>query len=119
MITYVIESHTAAGNPIKMHQSDLLASCERSFRGTAFDINLRWESFDGVDELIDIRFSLALHSAWQWMLAQAEEHKNEPDYNDLLQFSEEHCRNCGTQRCLGVFDEEWREGCTEYKRKFK
>lgn len=342
MITYVIESHAADGSPLKMHQSDLLAICERAFRGTALDINLRWESFDGVDELIDKglwmkdkwvpvgdvdfvekiykkltgkdcltspiiipdklntqgftgrtvkfidcretafnfienhkrmlvydpnswkmrkakiykpidsdriplvalmdysfvpftdgsveiinknrlamkmigstasslfwfgdpgswwrvfvfdgkiadcrrvhgdcmlfpvyekiralvdkamplvesgelppayfmdiavgwpstydktclfrlspltaldtlgmtdhRFPLALHSTWQWMLSKAEEPKREPDYNDLLKFSEEYCRNCGTQRCMGVFDEEWREGCTEYKRKFK
>ena len=30
-------------------------------------------------------------------------------------FMEKFCRGCGTQRCGGVLDEEWREGCRYYK----
>lgn len=36
----------------------------------------------------------------------------------LQDFSEENCKNCGSQRCLGVFDKDWREGCGLYKQKF-
>lgn len=30
----------------------------------------------------------------------------------LEEFDKKHCQHCGTQRCLGVYDELWREGCT-------
>ena len=26
------------------------------------------------------------------------------------------CKHCGSQRCDGVYDEEWREGCSHYKK---
>ncbi len=31
--------------------------------------------------------------------------------DELIKFSNEHCSACGSQRCLGAFDEDWREGC--------
>ena len=34
--------------------------------------------------------------------------------NDLDKFCNEHCKTCGTQRCEGVYSEEWRNGCKEY-----
>lgn len=37
---------------------------------------------------------------------------------ELDKFYEEHCRCCGSQRCLSVHDEEWREGCELYKEQF-
>lgn len=33
----------------------------------------------------------------------------------LDDFSERYCRYCGTQRCLGCRDEEWREGCKAFR----
>ena len=39
---------------------------------------------------------------------------------ELEKFSEENCRmNCGSQRCPGVFDEEWRKGCKLFKKKIE
>ena len=35
---------------------------------------------------------------------------------ELDNFYNEHCRNCGTQRCEGVYSEEWRTGCEKHKR---
>lgn len=35
--------------------------------------------------------------------------KSEQDFLEKL------CRRCGTQRCEGVLNEEWREGCRLYK----
>lgn len=32
----------------------------------------------------------------------------------LKEFYENHCKMCGTQRCSGVYDEDWREGCEYY-----
>lgn len=36
----------------------------------------------------------------------------------LKNFYKENCEPCGTQRCLGVYDEVWREGCKLYKKEF-
>ena len=32
-------------------------------------------------------------------------------------FEKEYCRNCGTQRCGGISDEEMRDGCVWYRQK--
>lgn len=37
-------------------------------------------------------------------------------HDELEAFYEKHCRFCGTQRCHGVFDEEFREGCEHYQK---
>jgi hypothetical protein len=34
---------------------------------------------------------------------------------ELENFYNQNCRTCGTQRCLGCYDEEWRDGCTLLK----
>ena len=37
---------------------------------------------------------------------------------ELENFYNQNCRACGSQRCSGCYDEEWRDGCTllkEYK----
>lgn len=39
-------------------------------------------------------------------------------YGRMEKFHDEHCRKCGSQRCLGVYDEDWREGCKLYKEEF-
>lgn len=36
----------------------------------------------------------------------------------LEEFQEKYCSLCGTQRCLGVYDEELREGCQHYREVF-
>lgn len=36
----------------------------------------------------------------------------------LEEFQEKYCALCGTQRCLGVYDEELREGCQHYQEIF-
>ena len=36
----------------------------------------------------------------------------------LEEFQEKYCALCGTQRCLGVYDEEFREGCQHYREVF-
>ena len=36
----------------------------------------------------------------------------------LEEFQEKYCALCGTQRCLGVYDEELREGCQHYREVF-
>lgn len=43
-----------------------------------------------------------------------------PDSVDgrMKKFYDEHCEKCGSQRCLGVYDEDWREGCKLYKEEF-
>lgn len=33
-------------------------------------------------------------------------------------FMKIYCDNCGSQRCCGIFDKEWREGCDAFKREF-
>ena len=44
---------------------------------------------------------------------------DELEYSDRLQkFYQENCEACGSQRCLGVYDEEWRDGCELYKKEF-
>lgn len=41
------------------------------------------------------------------------------EYLDRLQkFSQDNCKQCGSQRCTGVYDEDWREGCKLYKEEF-
>lgn len=36
----------------------------------------------------------------------------------LQKFYHDNCGSCGTQRCLGVYDKEWRYGCELYKKEF-
>lgn len=36
----------------------------------------------------------------------------------LQRFYRDNCEPCGSQRCTGVYDEEWRDGCVLYKKKF-
>lgn len=36
----------------------------------------------------------------------------------LEEFQEKYCALCGTQRCFGVYDEEFREGCQHYREVF-
>ena len=36
----------------------------------------------------------------------------------LDEFQEKYCVLCGTQRCGGVYDEEFREGCEHYKEEY-
>ena len=36
----------------------------------------------------------------------------------LQKFYQDNCKACGSQRCLGVYDEDWREGCQLYKKEF-
>lgn len=36
----------------------------------------------------------------------------------LKEFEEKYCSMCGTQRCGGVTDEEFREGCLRYRDEF-
>ncbi len=36
----------------------------------------------------------------------------------LYQFYEKNCQYCGTQRCMGVYDKDWREGCELFKKGF-
>lgn len=47
---------------------------------------------------------------------------NDPEFFEyflkLQRFHYEHCEHCGTQRCLGVYDKDWREGCKLYKEEF-
>lgn len=31
------------------------------------------------------------------------------------EFNEKYCMPCGTQRCGGIYDEVWREGCPRYR----
>ena len=33
-----------------------------------------------------------------------------------LEFSEKYCKYCGTQRCGGVTDKEWLEGCKKWQK---
>ena len=43
----------------------------------------------------------------------------EQEYLDRLhKFWQDNCESCGTQRCTGVYDEEWRDGCVLYKKEF-
>lgn len=35
---------------------------------------------------------------------------------DFEKFNQEHCRLCGSQRCMGVNDTEMRMGCNKFKR---
>lgn len=35
--------------------------------------------------------------------------------NELEEFKKRHCEMCGTQRCGGVYDEDFREGCEYYQ----
>lgn len=35
--------------------------------------------------------------------------------DELEEFRKRHCELCGTQRCGGVYDEVWREGCEYYQ----
>lgn len=39
--------------------------------------------------------------------------------NRLRRFHEENCEGCGTQRCLGCYDEDWRSGCELFNEQFK
>lgn len=34
---------------------------------------------------------------------------------ELEEFNKKHCALCGTQRCGGVYDEDFREGCSHYQ----
>lgn len=34
---------------------------------------------------------------------------------DIKKFREIHCMGCGSQRCMGPEDEEWREGCGHWR----
>lgn len=47
---------------------------------------------------------------------------NDPEFFEyflkLQRFQYEHCEPCGTQRCLGVYDKDWREGCILYLEEF-
>lgn len=48
-----------------------------------------------------------------------EDEESSPElFKKLQRFWHEHCTVCGTQRCLGVYDKEWREGCKLYKEEF-
>jgi len=39
---------------------------------------------------------------------------------ELEKFYQENCRmNCVSQRCPGIFDEEWRKGCKLFKKKIE
>lgn len=42
----------------------------------------------------------------------------EADSKDLDIFYRDNCESCGSQRCTGVYDEEWREECELYKKEF-
>lgn len=45
---------------------------------------------------------------------------DESDYSDRLQkFYQDNCKQCGSQRCTGVYDEDWREGCVLYMKEFR
>jgi hypothetical protein len=39
-------------------------------------------------------------------------------FTRLQKFYRDNCEACGTQRCLGVYDKEWRDGCELYKKEF-
>ncbi len=39
--------------------------------------------------------------------------------NRLRRFHEENCVCCGSQRCLGCYDEDWRSGCVLFNEQFK
>ena len=44
---------------------------------------------------------------------------DEFEYFDRLQkFYQDNCKQCGSQRCTGVYDKDWREGCKLYKKEF-
>lgn len=57
---------------------------------------------------------------FEWIAKEAENKGLEGlEYLTMLQkFYHDNCEACGSQRCLGVYDREWREGCTLYKKEF-
>ena len=73
--------------------------------------------YDELFEQMDINKSFN-----EQMKELAERAANNPElmkyFNRLKEFSEKYCYCCGTQRCLGVYDKNWREGCLLYKKEF-
>lgn len=57
---------------------------------------------------------------FEWIAKEAESKGLEGfEYLSQLQkFYHDNCEACGSQRCLGVYDKEWREGCEFYKKEF-
>lgn len=58
---------------------------------------------------------------FEWIAKEAESKGlEESEYLARLQrFYHDNCEACGTQRCTGVYDREWREGCRLYKNEFE
>ena len=58
---------------------------------------------------------------FEWIAKEAE--SKGPDgfeyLSRLQKFYAANCEFCGSQRCTGVYDREWREGCHLYKKEFR
>lgn len=64
----------------------------------------------------------------KWREEMLKELEKDPNYMNsqdefgyiarLQKFYHDNCELCGSQRCTGVYDKEWREGCKLYKKEF-
>lgn len=57
-----------------------------------------------------------------WREEMLKELEKDPNYmnieDEFQRFYQDNCKQCGSQRCTGVYDEVWREGCALYKKEF-
>lgn len=76
------------------------------------------------------------YNGYEWDAEKLELRKKEPEFKviaeesdskgldeseyfaRLQKFYQDNCKQCGSQRCPGVYDEDWREGCKLYKKEF-
>lgn len=79
--------------------------------------------YDGFGDTYPETVENALQYVMKYVIPKDIEYKKKQEveneqtiHHDLLQkFNDDHCYFCGSQRCLGCFDEVWREGCEKFK----
>lgn len=58
----------------------------------------------------------------KWCEEMNKELEKDPNYmnpeDEFQRFYQDNCMQCGSQRCMGVYDKDWREGCELFKKEF-
>ena len=111
---YTLNCLVSYGNAVtKTIERDYIKASSQDIKpNTIFDINLISNKMDVGDE----------NEFEKWREEMLKELEKDPNYinpeDELQRFYLDNCEACGSQRCLGVYDEEWREGCKLYKKEF-
>lgn len=114
-----VYSDSVQGRMAKFHDEHC-CSCDNELCYDVYDEHGR-----DVCELYDEEFKVdnkddnTVYECFVVRNEDGEDEESNPElFKKLQRFWDEHCTVCGSQRCLGVYNKDWREGCKLYKEEF-